>query len=97
MEPVRRGVVVTVVGRALTMAYLIDDVDLAALWRHYELAGRSCCMHSLHTWGDHLEMVKATSMAYLIDTGDGVDSSSLARICAWGRRIGYYTLPKMAI
>ena len=83
-------------GRALRMAYLVDDVDVAAMRRHYELAGGGVHL-SLHARSDHLEMVKAASMAYLIDAGDGVDSGCLGGIRAGGRRIGDDTLSKVAI
>ena len=84
-------------GRALRMAYLVDYVDLASsIRRHYKLAGLGC-VQRLHARSYHLEMVMATSMAYLIDTGDGVDPGCLGGICTRGHRIGNHALSKVAI
>ena len=97
VEPVRSRVVIAVDGGALPVTYLVHDVDVAAIWGHYELASRGRCVQGLHARRDHLQVLQATPVADLVHTGDGIDVPSPIGRWLVGIWIGEGALPQVAV
>ena len=86
VEAARRSIVVAMNGCALSVAYLINNMDVGTVWTHDKLA-RGCGVQGLHARSDHLQGVRllivslqASSMAYLVYSGDGCSVVSDLRL-----------------